>query len=90
MFVSPSEIYKLNVKDLQQLCSAEGLVIERTVRLLRPRIVRTLTGANMESKPHTDKAQASAQNDASLDHIHSAPFEVIFALTWAAVVTLPR
>jgi hypothetical protein len=78
MAVTPSEIYKLNVKDLQQLCSAEGLGIEGTVRLLRPRLVRHLTGANMEIKPHTDTAQASAQCDASLDPIHSGPFESNF------------
>ena len=78
MVVTPSEIYKLNVKDLQQLCSAECLGIEGTVRLLRPRIVRHLTGANMESKPHTDTAQAIAQGDASLDPIHSEPFESNF------------
>ena len=78
MVVTPSEIYKLNVKDLQQLSSAEGLSSERPDRLLRPRLDRHLTGANIESKEHTDTALTSAQSDASLDPIHSGPFESNF------------
>ena len=89
MAVTPSEIYKLNVDDLRQLCSEEGLSSERPVRLLRPRLVRHLTGANMESKQHTETAQASAQSDASLDPTHSGPLKVILAVMWAAVVTSP-
>ena len=78
MAVTPSEIYKLNVDDLRQLCSEEGLSSEGPVRLLRPRLVRHLTGANVESKHHAETAQASAQSDVSLGPSHSGPFESNF------------
>jgi hypothetical protein len=78
MAVTPSEIYKLNVFDLRQLCSEDGLSSEGPVRLLVPRLLRHLTGATMESKQHTETAQASAQSDASLDPTHSGPFESNF------------
>ena len=53
MAVSPSEMYKLNVDGIRQLCS-DGLSSEVAVRLLRPRLERHLTGATMESKHHAD------------------------------------
>ena len=71
-------IYNLNVDDLRQLCSEEGLSSEGPVRLLRPRLVRHLTGATMESKQHAETAQASAQSDVSVDATHSGPFESNF------------
>jgi len=78
MAVTPSEIYKLNVDELRQLCSEEGLSSEGPVRLLRPRLVRHLTGATMESKQHAETAHASVQSDVSLDGTRSRPPESNF------------
>ena len=78
MAVTPSEFYKLNVDELRLRCFEEGLSSEGPVRLLRPRLVRHLTGATMESKQHAEKAQASAQSNVSLDATHGGPFESNF------------
>jgi len=49
--------------------SSEGPVL-----LLRPRLVRHLTGAAMESKQHAETGQASALSDVSLIPTHSGLF----------------
>jgi len=48
---------------------------ERPVRLLRPRLVRHLSGATMESKHLAETAQANAQSRVFLDATHSGPIE---------------
>ena len=78
MAVTPSEIYKLNVDELRQLCSEERLSSEGPVGLLRPMLVWHLTGATIESKQHAETAQASVQIDVSLDATRSGPPEANF------------
>ena len=78
MAVTPSEIYKLNVDELRQLRSEEGLSSEGPVRLLRPRQVQHLTGSTMEIK-HVETAQASVQSDMFLDATHSGAPETNFS-----------
>ena len=78
MAVTPSEVYKLNIDELRELCSEEGLSSQGPVRLLRPRLVRHLTGATMESKQHAEIVQASVQSDVSLAATHSGPLETNF------------
>jgi len=78
MAVTPSEVYKSNVNELRLPCSEEGLSSEGPVRMMRPRLVRHLTGATMKSKQHAETTQASAQSDVSLDAIQSGPSESNF------------
>ena len=47
-------------------------------RLLRPRLVRHLTGATMESKQHAETAQASVHSDVYLDATRNGPPEANF------------
>ena len=65
MALTATEIYKLGVEKLREICSEQGLDSEGPVRLLRQRLVRHLSSIEMASKQEDNTEQASVQSDLS-------------------------
>ena len=71
--LTATDIYKLSVHELRQLCADEGLNSTGPVRVLRQRVVRHLKECTMASQQEAKTPQASAPTDLSADSILTRP-----------------
>ena len=87
MALTATEIYKLGVEKLREICSERGLDSEGPVRLLRQRLADHSTTSMMAGKQVVVHVQASVQENLLSYAIHGGPQIFVIALMWAAVIT---
>ena len=73
MALTATDIYKLSVHQLRQLCVDEGLSSTGPVRELRQRLVRHLKECPMADQHEAKMRQASAPTDSSADFVLTRP-----------------
>ena len=73
MDLTATQIYKLSLLQLRQLCVAEGLSNTGTVRELRPRLLRHLKEGSMADQQEDKMRQASDRTDSSADSVPIRP-----------------
>jgi len=76
MGLSSAEIYWLNVGQLKEECSRQGLDCAGSVRVLRRRLVQQHKSAAMGNKQDDDNIKASVSTDLSLDAVPSVNLDL--------------
>jgi hypothetical protein len=71
MNLTPKEEYRCSGAVLHQICGEKGLDTEKSVRVLRDRVVRQMTARVMENKPGYLTGQASAPADVSTGIVYN-------------------